>query len=865
MALKSLWKKTVSLLLVANMVFGLCACGGDKTNEEGKGKDGKDAQRVNSELAKQFVYKEEGLDLSALGSENDYYITRMQKSGDKLYVLASYNQYKTDGTSLSYFKLLSMNTDGSNSKVMELLLPGQVIEEIPEEEITGEGAGDAVVLPMPRAEVSAKVMVEAEVAIENVVTEDVAVEDAIVEDAPMDGVFEPSTSYEYSSYGQSVISEEGAVYAIRNHTIEDWSDPENYISKNDTTVCCWDKDGNFMWETPVEGLQTEEQWYYVRNILPAAEGGITLLVSGDKTCKMDVDKDGKVSELKPFSTDLDSTLNNAQNIMIGNDGKLVFTYYDQEWANLYMSTYDPKTDAVSEGVKLPAVLNMMGYSNMASGENGELVFSNSSGVFKFTPGQEEPVQLMSYINSDLNVSDINQMVYLDENHMILTYYDNYDGNMHCGYFTKVDPKDIPDKDVIVLAGNWVDYNLKKRVVDYNKASDKYRIVVKEYQMYSTNEDYMAGYTRLNNDIIAGNIPDIMIADNSLPIENYISKGILADVGKLIAEDEELSKTEFMENVFEAYKMDGKLYQVIPSFYVQTVIGKKSNVGDRKSWTMKEMREVAESFGEGTQAFGEMTRDSFMYYVMNFGSSDFVDVANGKCNFNSQQFIDVLEYAKTLPEQIDEDYYGDEDWWLTYQSQYRENRTLLMYLYIGDFQSMKYQINGYMGEDVSYVGFPTDTGNGSVLGADTSYVLSAKSKCLDGAWDFVRYYLTDEYQIGDGQNVSYWGLPISKKAFFEKAKDVTCKSYWIDENGEKQEYDDYFSINGEDVVIEPLSQAQYEEMVAFIQSVTKRSYYNEELQKIVTEGVEPFFAGQKSAADVAKIIQSRAQVYVNENM
>ena len=130
---------------------------------------------------------------------------------------------------------------------------------------------------------------------------------------------------------------------------------------------------------------------------------------------------------------------------------------------------------------------------------------------------------------------------------------------------------------------------------------------------------------------------------------------------------------------------------------------------------------------------------------------------------------------------------------------------------------------------------------------------------------MRYYLTDEYQIGDGQNVSYWGLPVSKKAFFEKAKDVTCKSYWVDEEGKKQEYDDYFSINGEEIVIEPLSQAQYDEMVNFIQSVTKRSYYNEELQKIVTEGVEPFFAGQKSAADVAKIIQSRAQVYVNENM
>ena len=80
MALKKLWKKTASILLVVTMVIGLCACGGDKTDDDGKG--GKDSKGINSELAKQFVYKEEALDLSALGSENDYYIAKMQKIGD---------------------------------------------------------------------------------------------------------------------------------------------------------------------------------------------------------------------------------------------------------------------------------------------------------------------------------------------------------------------------------------------------------------------------------------------------------------------------------------------------------------------------------------------------------------------------------------------------------------------------------------------------------------------------------------------------------------------------------------------------------------------------------------------------------------
>ena len=123
----------------------------------------------------------------------------------------------------------------------------------------------------------------------------------------------------------------------------------------------------------------------------------------------------------------------------------------------------------------------------------------------------------------------------------------------------MNPEDIPDKDVIVLAGFWVDYDLKKRIIDYNKESDKYRVVITEYQMYNTGDDYMAGYTKLNNDILAGKIPDIIVVDTNIKIENYVSKGLLADVGALIAKDEELSQKEFMENVFEAYKVDGKLY------------------------------------------------------------------------------------------------------------------------------------------------------------------------------------------------------------------------------------------------------------------------------------------------------------------
>ena len=50
---------------------------------------------------------------------------------------------------------------------------------------------------------------------------------------------------------------------------------------------------------------------------------------------------------------------------------------------------------------------------------------------------------------------------------------------------------------------------------------------------------------------------------------------------------------------------------------------------------------------------------------------------------------------------------------------------------------------------------------------------------------------------------------------------------------------------------------------FIMTVDRISSYNEEIEKIITEDAEPFFAGQKSAEEVAKVIQSRVNIYINE--
>ena len=53
------------------------------------------------------------------------------------------------------------------------------------------------------------------------------------------------------------------------------------------------------------------------------------------------------------------------------------------------------------------------------------------------------------------------------------------------------------------------------------------------------------------------------------------------------------------------------------------------------------------------------------------------------------------------------------------------------------------------------------------------------------------------------------------------------------------------------------------MRELIDTTTKLYKYDEDIYNIVVEGAAPFFDGQRSAQDVAKQIQSKAMIYVNE--
>ena len=867
--MKKIWlKMAVSAGLSLVMALGLAGCGNGGNKME------------NAALAKEHVYKFQEIELPDLGGD-DYSIRGSVYRDGTVYLMAQVYHW-SEGSDDIDMKMLTLKDDGSDVQLMDIEIPdwraqsegGGNTEPDDSDEADGgqesgaegesggntgaegESAGNAGAEGESAGNAGAEgesgenAGAEGEDGEES--GEETGSEDVIEDDMPTVG----GDIYENSSYGNFGFGSDGMIYALRNYYYEDYSS-EEYSSVQKNYICCWNPDGSFAWEKELEGLGSEDEYIYVNTMSVAPDGTMSLLLSGDNSYIMTVDAQGNVSDRKALPENVSKIFNNYNSILNKEDGSFLVIYNDEsDLQKQYLVSYDPVAGQLGEPGLLPSSLSWNGYNTMVAGKTSDLVYSNSNGVYTYNMGAEDSVEKMNFINSDLNISYFNSLIEMDENTFIGVFNENYGNEVQAGIFTYVDPKDIPDKAVLVLAGNYVGSDMKQRVVEYNRSSEEYRITIKEYDSYNSYDDYQAGYTQLNNDITTGNMPDIVIT-SGLPAENYVAKGLLADIGKLIEEDEELSQVEYVQNVLDAYSVDEKLYYVIPYFNVSTIIGKKSIVGDRTSWTMAAMKQLMETLPEGTNMFGEMTRDSFMYTMMDFCGADFIDVSNGKCNFDSQNFIDMMEYARTLPEELNEEEYS-EDYWRNYESQYREDRTILRSMYIGSVSNVNYTVKGNFGEEVSFIGFPTESGMGAYVQAGDSYAISARSANIEGAWEFLRYYLTDEYQ-----SELSWGMPIQRKYFMEKAQEATQRPYYLDENGEKVEYDDYYYINDEEIKLEPMTQEEVDAVVDYILSVNKCYYGNTDIANIVSEETAPYFTGQKSAEEVAKIIQSRAQIYVDE--
>ncbi len=805
--------RLLSIVLAGLMIISMAACG-----EKEQGASNNDPKNASSNMdAKQNVYKLSELPTDFIKEEE--YVSSVRYMNDRIYLLTNRNYY--DEMSGMEVILYSMNVDGGdvkNTTIMSTLKKNPYY--VPYDE-NGEEIGYYE---------------------EGAPIEDMSTEEEGTADTEDNDVIEDS----WLSY---TLMDNNGIYLVMESNKYRYDESGNYVDMGRSMkLSSYDFEGKERCVLDLTGDNPDE-YLWIQGVTSDTSGNIVIMLGENLLI---FDANGKQIHEMPIN----SQEMNVQCSFIGKDDKLNLVTYNGDWTKMYIKVFNLKNQNFENDIELPGTLN--NYS-IAQGQNYDLWLSNSMGVFGYNIGDKDVTPILNYINSDLDNNNINSVFDLDTKRLLMTYYDPETYASRFGILTYVDPADIPDKEVISLGCFYLDYSMRGRIVNYNKTNEKYRITIKDYSSYSLVNDYNAGYTKLNNDIIAGQIPDILVLDGyNMPLDSYASKGVFADIKELIDKDSEIKWDDYMTNVFDAHSIDGKLYSVIPSFFVSTVIGKTSDVGEKQGWTMDEFKSFMASHPDAN-AFGEtMTRDNMLWMMMTYNGSSYVDAATGKCHFDTPEFASLLEFIKQFPKEYD--WENSDDYYMNYETQYREGRTLLMTMDIYDLRSYIYNSQGYYGEPVTLIGFPSEDGKGAVIHSDSQYAISAKSKNIEGAWEFLRYYLTPEYQ---NENANY-GLPVLKDALKKKLEEAKERPYWMNEDGSKEYYDDTFWLGGQEIPLNPLSDKETDMLYDYISSINKIYYYNEKLSNIISEEVEAFFEGQKSVEEVTKIIQSRAQIYINEN-
>lgn len=597
-------------------------------------------------------------------------------------------------------------------------------------------------------------------------------------------------------------------------------------------------------------LGEENDYLYVRDMILDKEKGIYINSYG---IFMKFDLEGNYLGVMPQNGN-QSAFESANYITL-EDGSLIAAVYEDN--GMAFATVDLETGTMGEKNQLPgASFNYFFYA----GKGYDLYLTDSYGVYGYNIGDSDKKQIMNFIDSDLEVYGLYQIAGVNDDSFFATY-DNMDtGNNSLAMFTKVPPEEVKEKQVIVLAMADSNWNVRRNAINFNKENEDYRISILDYSsLYATDDDYMAGLNRLNTDIASGKIPDIILLNDAMPVESYIGKGLFEDLKPYIEKDEELDIHNLMPNIVEAYSVNGKMYSLVPSYSIRTILAKASDVGDERGWTVQEAMELLASKPEGTQLLESTTKSTMLMYCMSMSGNQFIDWESGTCNFNSDEFVQMLEFIGTFPDEIDDEIYTD-DYWNNYESMWREGKVLASVYYLSSFRDYNNTEKGTFGEKITMIGFPSSNEDGSVISADMQFALSAKSSNKEGAWTFLRTFITDEYQK---ENVRY-GFPISIKRLNELAAEAMEKPYYLDENGNKEEYDSTYYINGQEIIIPPMTKEETDSFMEQLYSFTKVYKQDDTLLNIITEESAPYFSGQKSAKDAASIIQSRVQIYVNEN-
>ena len=544
---------------------------------------------------------------------------------------------------------------------------------------------------------------------------------------------------------------------------------------------------------------------------------------------------------------------------------------------------DLETKTWGEKIKMPA--NVW---NVYPGDDAyDFYYRNNDNIYGYTFASDTKDKLVDWMACDVDTSNMSDSGMLSDGRVVGMTQDwsSNTTTYQLIVLHRIDASEVKEKTVLTLACMGLDWSLRSKIVEYNKSNDQYRIQVVDYSEYATDDDYNAGITKLTTELISGSVPDLFLT-SSLPIDKYAAKGVVADLYTFMDGGSGLSRDYFVPQVLKAIEKEGKLYELPTKFSVETAYALSSIVDQYDTWNVAAVQDAMTQMQEGATVFSTgWTKSSVLNNCLTRNLAAFVDWTTGKCTFDSEAFQQLLAFCNSFPDDSSSDdgiaYSSeaatvdtmDDPVWESDATRILSGKQLMATTSFYSFEDYIYNI--YPVKDkVTFVGYPSESGEpGNSFYIQCPMAISSVTKYPDAAWDFVSTMIRQTNEDAE----SMYAFPISQEAFDKKMTSVMTEQYQLDENGEQVDWDedgepDKMSIGSYEVVkngestwqeVYALTQEDVDQILSVINSATGIVDYDDEILSIVSDEVSAYFAGDKDVQTTANMIQSRVNLYVQE--
>ena len=467
--------------------------------------------------------------------------------------------------------------------------------------------------------------------------------------------------------------------------------------------------------------------------------------------------------------------------------------------------------------------------------------------------------------SELQIAEISKdsFVLIGDDWSYNEFSDPYRSNFTIIEFTRADTNPHAGKKILELCQGdieSIDVAVSDAIIEFNESNTEYYIEVTDRYNYDytdwtiSSADEQSAFlqdinsemsTRRAMDLINGEGPDILI--NASQYGQLNNPEYLTDLTPYLSD---IDSEKYFTNIIDSAKVDGKLYNLPISFYVEGIITDSENAGSSgKGFTIPEYENFLNNTLNGKDV---IDNGQSYYFVKLFNNMSDKFISDGKADFTVPEFAELADFVKNnVP--VDSELWGAyidpnvEDPFLT------RNRDAALYSCYGSFSYM-IEIAEMTGSS-DILGIPSTDGRGPSANANLSVAVSAKACNVDACVEFAKILLSDDIQ----ELIASDDLLVINRTIFRQQGEAAVE--YINGDG----YWAVFGWEGEDPNPTRLffSEQNIDVLENIILSCSNMPYSDAAINTILIEEMPAYFLGQKDLDSVVKIAQDRVQKALDE--